>query len=395
MRYFLIFIKLLYKVKIQFKKLNKVDLIIFDDESVFDLKNITPHFNHFILQTRTQNVDKIYFNLEIFIKVIKNYKGNILTAYLISIIEIISPKIVITTIDNSIKFFEISKIFEKKIKFIAIQNAARYEIEIHKYLYKNKILNFDLTKKFYITNFYCFGEYEINNYKKNKIKVKNYKKIGSLRLSNFTKYILDKKIKINKNKYDICLLSEYSVGKDVLYKKRGIDKSFATVAKFVIQYCLKYKLKFCFALKRSSNTIHNQIELKFYRDYLTQKEYQYLIKNSVRNNKKQFSSYKLIAESDVVVGLGSTLLRDKLAIGGKVLSLNLSKMKFFNFPIKGLSSLNKGGYIEFQRRLKTICKLSNTNYASKLSKKSSYLINFNNHYSAIETIKKDIYESIN
>jgi surface carbohydrate biosynthesis protein len=391
----LILIRLILKSKIQLKRLKKTDLIIFDEQSVFDLRNIIPNFNYFVLQTRSTNINKIYFNLEIFFKLIKNYNGNIFTAYLTSIIQVVNPKIVITTIDNSIKFFEISKIFEKKIKFIAIQNAARYEIGMHKYLFHKKIVNYDLTKKFYITNFYCFGDHEIYHYKKNKVKVKQFKKVGSLRLENFIKYIRDKKIKTKKNKYDVCLISEYSIGKDILYQKKGIDKSFALVAKFTIQYCLKNKLKFCFALKRQKNNEHNQMELKFYRDYLSPYEYKYLLKNSVQNDRKKFSSYRLIAESNVVVGLGSTLLRDKLALNGKILSLNLSRMNFFDFPIKGLCSLNKGGYSEFAKRLKTICKLTNAKYALKLSKKGSYLINFNKHYSAIETIKKDIKKSIN
>ena len=120
-----------------------------------------------------------------------------------------------------------------------------------------------------------------------------------------------------------------------------------------------------------------------------------MIKHSVQNVRKKFSSYRLIAESNVVVGLGSTLLRDKLALNGKALSLNLSKMKFFDFPIKGLCSLNKGGYFEFSERLKKISRLTSSQYSSKLTKKSSYLINFSKHYSAIETIKKDIKNSIN
>ena len=78
----LILIRLILKSKIQLKRLKKTDLIIFDEQSVFDLRNIIPNFNYFVLQTRSTNINKIYFNLEIFFKLIKNYNGNIFTAYL-------------------------------------------------------------------------------------------------------------------------------------------------------------------------------------------------------------------------------------------------------------------------------------------------------------------------
>ena len=36
-----------------------------------------------------------------------------MTAYLVSLLEIIEPKIVITNIHNSLKFFDVAKILEK------------------------------------------------------------------------------------------------------------------------------------------------------------------------------------------------------------------------------------------------------------------------------------------
>ena len=72
-------------------------------------------YNFFVLQTRFEFTDKIYFSLWILKKIIKNYsKGNLYTVYLISLIELINPKVVINTIDNSLKFSENSKILEKK-----------------------------------------------------------------------------------------------------------------------------------------------------------------------------------------------------------------------------------------------------------------------------------------
>ena len=65
-------------------------------------------------------------------------KGNLFTVYLVSLIELIEPKAVITNIDNSFKFSEVAKILEKKAIFIAVQNAKRYELLEFDYLYNKK-----------------------------------------------------------------------------------------------------------------------------------------------------------------------------------------------------------------------------------------------------------------
>ena len=40
--------------------------------------------------------------------------------------------------------------------------------------------------------------------------------------------------------------------------------------------------------------------------------------NSLEKERDDFSSYRAVLNSKVTVGIGSTLLRDKLGIGGKI-----------------------------------------------------------------------------
>ena len=58
-----------------------------------------------------------------------------MTAYLTSLLEVISPKVVLTNIDNSYKFFDVASNLSKKMTFVAVQNAARYELKENEYLY--------------------------------------------------------------------------------------------------------------------------------------------------------------------------------------------------------------------------------------------------------------------
>ena len=87
--------------------------------------------SYFILDTRSENLKNVYLSKSIFLNILRHFfihKKKIFTSYLISVISEIKPSIIVTYIDNSFKFFEISKLLEKQYKFIAIQLSARYEI---------------------------------------------------------------------------------------------------------------------------------------------------------------------------------------------------------------------------------------------------------------------------
>ena len=87
--------------------------------------------------------------MKIIINYFFNLNKNIKIAYLISVIETIKPKVVLTFIDNSYYFAEITRSMRnKKIVFIAIQNAARIDIAEHDYFYKKGILKFNPNKNF-------------------------------------------------------------------------------------------------------------------------------------------------------------------------------------------------------------------------------------------------------
>ena len=115
----LLIIKLLLKIKFLFKSPQRHEIVVFDDESSRDLENLIPNYNFFILQNRITNINKVYLSFRVIKYFFKHYKGNVMTAYLISLLEIIQPKVVLTFIDNSLKFFDVARILDKKIYFLA------------------------------------------------------------------------------------------------------------------------------------------------------------------------------------------------------------------------------------------------------------------------------------
>ena len=387
-RNFLI-LKLFLKSKFIFKNPQKHELVIFDDESISEFKNITFHYNFFVLQSRIINIDKIYISLKILKYFFKNYKGNIMTAYLVSLLEIISPKLVLTFIDNSFKFFDLARILDKKMDFVAIQNAARYDLNQNKHLYKKNITKSDFTQNFYIPNFLCFGQFEIDHYKQHRIKVNNFFKVGSLRLANAQHHIKKNKIKLKKFSYDICLISEPSKGAYDIYNEKKIEKAVADTAKFTIKFCMKHNMKLIFACKRHKLKDFEN-EFNFYKKYLTDNEFNYLVSNLLEKKIESYSSYMAMFQSKVVVGNTSTMLRENLAIGGKILSCNLTPTNIWNFPIEGICSIKNCNFQEFEKRLLKIYSMSKKNYFSKLSKGKCYVIEYDKKISTIEILKRKI-----
>lgn len=395
MKRYLKILRLFLKAKLVFKNPQKHDLVIFDDESILDFKNFIYHYNFFILQSRIENINKIYFSFKILKYFFKHYNENILTAYLASLLEVINPKVVLTNIDNSFKFFDVARILNAKMKFVAIQSSGRVEIKIHKDRYKKNLTKFDYAKKFYIPNFLCFGQFEIDDYKRHGIEVKNFFKVGSLRLANFFHYIKKNKTKINKFSYDICLLSEAVALQDVIFGQKNIANSVITVVKFTIKFCMKHNMKLVFATKRDKKYVPeaSKNELIFFKEYLTNSEFDYLIKNSTEkkgDSTPGYSSYMAMIQSKVTVGYWSSLLRENLAIGGKILCCNSVSTNIWDFPIQGICSIRNCTFEEFEKRLLQIYSMSEKDYFSKLDKDKCYAVEYDKKISTIEILKRKI-----
>ena len=131
-------INTLLNAKFIFKSPTYKDIVVFDGESSGQLKHVLKDFEYNILETRFHRIKKLFITKKIIFKIIRNYNGNLLSSYLLTIIDQIKPKIIFTYIDNSYRFSQFSKLRNKKYKFIALQNGARYEHKILNELIKKK-----------------------------------------------------------------------------------------------------------------------------------------------------------------------------------------------------------------------------------------------------------------
>ena len=123
---------------------------------------------------------------------------------------------------------------------------------------------------------------------------------------------------------------------------------------------------------------------------MTNNELNFFISNSVEKKVGAHTSYMAMFQSKVVVGTTSTLLRENLAIGGKILSCNLLPTNIYNFPVQGICSIKNCTFEEFEKRLLQIYLMSEKDYFSKLSKDKCYSSEYDEKVSTIEILKRKI-----
>lgn len=373
------YLKKILSLKKNYFSPKKYPIVIWDDVAINDLENCVDLKKAYILKVRSHNIGEIYFTLVILIKSIFYFRGNLINAYFCALLDEIKPKVVITLIDNSLKFFEISKILKNKYKFMAIQNAARYDLMRYKYLFEKNLITKDFRKKFYLDNFYCFGNYEISHYKENNIIVKKAKAIGSLKLSNYFIHLKKNNKNIPEKKFDLSVVSEGYLQMDKEYNVENLSKNWSKIISFSIRYAKQNNLKFNFIFKRERNpgNFNYENEINFVKQYLNTEEFEFIMNNCTFKDKKAFSSYNSIMNCDILVGCVSSMLREKLAAKGKILSCNFSGMEMFNFPINDICSLIDPSYNRFSERLSELRLLDDSTFIKKLNKRNEYLINSN------------------
>ena len=98
-----------------------------------------------------------------------------------------------------------------------------------------------------------------------------------------------------------------------------------------------------------------------------------------------------MGNSELTIGMMSTMLRENLGRQKKILSCNFTNNSIWDFPISGLCFLKDCKFEDFERRVLEILGASSVEYFSKLNKKPDYIM----HYSSTFSAKKIISNRIN
>lgn len=394
---FKIFLSLLLKLKFRlFLKKKNYKIVVIDDEEKSENKLLLEkHLDKvFFLTSRFYHLKYFYYNIPILINMVKYlFKAKFsLSNYYISLIKFIDPKIVLTTCDNSHHFFSSAKILHQKYRFIAIQRSTRDSVVF---------LPQKLKKGIFIPEYFCFGDYEKKFYKKIKAKILKYRPIGSYHYSNFENNVNTNKIK---EIYDICLIAE------VPYYNHKFDYNAEgkQLAHWIKKFAKKYNLRAVVAGKRTKigqqnldQAIKKNLTKAATSKHKFNEEYSLYTnilgtRNYFANAKDQFSSYKTAFKSRIIIGMSSTMLREMLSIGKKVLVWNSEKHleNRTKFPIKGLCYIQCNEYKDFEKRLKKIFKMPKKKYFSQLSDLPKNLVYYDKNKTANVKILEEIEKSL-
>lgn len=348
----------------KFYSIKKKKIVIFDCVNSEILKKILPSNQTYVLSARHEKIKKLLINFELISFLIKNlFVRKMQLNYFISIINQIKPKFVITTIDNSFTFSWLTKHFENKIKFIAVQNAMRGG------LYDSK----EDHKRLYFSNYLGFSLFDKELLKKKNITIKNYFSIGSIRNSYFKNFIFSKKIK---KKYDICLVGKNITNKKIFNSKKT-TKATLKLLKFLSHYIKKYKKKI---IIQSKSATYNKLEFELYNKLFNNTDYKIIWRNTPKLN-----SYKNISLSKLVVGAPSTLLREASTFSNTKILCFETRKKNNGHPFSGINHINNVTYKKFEKRLNILFKLKYKDYLKKLDYQNDYLMSKENTVKFIQS----------
>lgn len=338
-------------------KINKKDIVIFDCVNSRVLLEILPKNQTYVISSRVHLIKKLLVNLTTISFIFKNlFYRSIQLNYFISLIIQIQPKFVITTIDNSVTFSNLTKYFENKVKFIALQNAARGGI------YENTD---DSNKFLYYSNYMGFSNFDLELMKKKGIKIKNFFSVGSLKNSYFKKYIQKKIDNQNKN-FDICFISKRIFENDQKVSSKAAEDSF-TLLKLLANYIKKYNKSI---IIQSKSKKLNLVEKIFFDKLFTGTNY----KIDLLDNELKFNSYRNISSSKIIVGAPSTLLREASVYSDTKILCFSTENKDDKYPYAGLNLLRENSSEKFDERLNLLFALPYEEYVKKLQPKHNYLM---------------------
>ena len=167
----------------KFKNPEKVDIIILDGNHETLLKKyiIDNKYSYSVVESKINTFYITPLMAWIIIKNIfriknqeKSILGYLYRIYLLSILNLYSPKIILTMIDNNLLYHWLIR-NDNTFSYLAIQNGIRQKFEFD---ILRKLSSIDINHDYY----FCFGDYDINFHKEMGFSINKAFPCGSLKL---------------------------------------------------------------------------------------------------------------------------------------------------------------------------------------------------------------------
>ncbi|MEI8012398.1 MAG: hypothetical protein WCI27_07985 [Candidatus Omnitrophota bacterium] len=289
--------------------------------------------------------------------------------YLLSCIEWIRPFVVVTLIDNSYDFQWISRVYRGAF-FVAIQNGMRIRSCLKDSL-NGRVISMPVL--------ICFGEHDVNLFRKYGHQIDAYYPAGSLKARYFHDAL---SVKGRQPEFELCLLSawvEYILTeKELSPICRGILK----LDELLARYVRESGATLCIAL-RSTDKKERDYFLRTYGAGV----------HFVDSDAAVFSSYNAADRSEVTVSCFSTLDREVFGWGAKVFCCNFSGDDQYDFPCPGFWSMNVPDYGLFKAGLDHVRRMDIDSYRRQIKDNARYIMN-NDARTPQEIVRELIFETL-
>ncbi len=295
----------LWNTKWIWKIPSQKDIVIFDAAGAEILSEYLNNHSYIIFYTRGYYVkgESLYISIvlvSIFTR--KFWSGKITEVYKETFLNYVSPKLVLTFIDNSIDFYQIKNKFPK-ITTMFVQNGWRGEIG-------DVFEKLEYSKTYKVDYMLVFNQHIAEKYKKY-ISGKTIA-IGSLKNNYVKNPNLDKndsvlfisQFRFTDSFDDIFLRNK--LGKT--YSFRQFYNSDEIVLRFLARWCKLNKLKLSIASYYSDS---NSKELGYFKSILLSEDWQILPRID------NYSSYAYLDTAKIVVSIDSTLGYESLGRGNR------------------------------------------------------------------------------
>ena len=309
--------------KISFSKIKKTDVLIWGTPGFIDIFNESKYR---LVNLRNANIIKVWgenYHFLVLLKCLFKFKFS-LVDYSNEFIKLANPKIILSFLDNYSSFYLLKK--NKYQKKILIQNASRTNEDST--FKKNK--SYKMNKVDFL---FCH----------NKEMKKEYEKLLGSKVYNTGSFLSNNStIKQSKKKYDILYISTFrKINKNNIIKNDKITlydylESEKNLISNIFKFSKKYK-------KKLSILCTNKIDLQFVeKDFFNKilgqnKNWQFI--NRKPGDYK--AAYKIVDQSNIVVGIDSTLLYESFGRGNKTIFFDvrpsnkfLDKKRHFAWPKK-------------------------------------------------------------
>jgi len=352
----------------------KADIVIFDKVSGdVIIKTILQDMPYVILPAHGEF---IYISPQILFSYIINIFRRInliemrlnqsdINSYFLPCLKIIEPKIVITFIDNSSTFNDLSENY-RNAEFIAIQNGSRGTDNLVDSLplINGKKIRYNLS------HFVCFGQNEVDIYKKFEHTIIHAYPVGSLKAGYYRERIDIKKVQWH---YNICLISQYreSIMEGTSYPeiKRGLLILFDFLKRFVQENGVKFCIAMCPA--------DTEKQRRFYQNFFGDQ-----VELIQQKPSSYFSSYEAMDSSTLSLTQDSTLGLEAFGFGKKVLFCNFTEDDRYNINCPDLCKITTIDYNLFSQKLKNLLLMDQKEYLEQTETDRKYLMNYNPDFPA-------------